>query len=340
MVRLKDIAVRAGVSVMTVSKVLRDTRDISNTTKTRVRQLAADMGYMPDTMAQGLRNRTTRLLGLVIPSATHPIYARVVMAIEEQAHALGYDLILAHSLNIAEREESVIRRLLSRRVDGVLISPVYRLEPPAPIYDELLRRGTPAVLLGHRAAFCEKFSNVAPDDLTASYTATRHLLDLGHRRIAFLNGPPAAPSSHERLEGYRRALREAEVEVDDRLVFNAGSTIEEGEQAALQMLNESAKATALQAANDLTALGAAKVFLKQGVKIPRELSIVGFGNFLIGEHFSVPLTTLAQPKWRLGMAAMEDMQKLLHGERPQPRRLNAELVVRQSTAPPPPAPRP
>jgi|ERR1051326_4415647 LacI family transcriptional regulator len=334
MIRLKDIAVRAGVSVMTVSKVLRDAPDISANTKARVRQLAVEMGYMPDSMAQGLRSRKTKLFGMVIPAATNPIYARVVMALEEQSHALGYDLLLAHSLNIAEREESVIRRLLSRRIDGLFISPVYRLEPTAPIYEELFRRGTPTVLLGHRAPFCEKFPNVETDDLAASYAAARHLLDLGHKRIAFLTGPPAAPSSQERLDGYRRALREAQVDVDDSLIFNAGNTIEEGEKAGLQMLNENPKATAIQAANDLAAIGAALVFINQGMKVPEELSIVGFGNFLISEHFRVPLTTVRQPKLRLGVAAMELMLQLLRGERPQPKRLSAELTIRQSTAPP------
>src|SRR5258706_16150868 len=103
---------------MPVSKVLGDARDFSPATKVRVRQLATEMGYTPDSMAQGLRNRTTKLFGLVIPAATNPIYARVVMAIEEQAHGLGYEIILAHSLNISEREELVIRRLLSHRSDG------------------------------------------------------------------------------------------------------------------------------------------------------------------------------------------------------------------------------
>jgi LacI family transcriptional regulator len=256
------------------------------------------------------------------------------MAIEEQAHGLGYDVILAHSLNIAEREEAVIRRLLSRRVDGLFISPVYRLESTAPIYAELMRRGTPTVLLGHRAPFCDKFANVETDDASASYAAARHLLDLGHKRIAFLTGPPAAPSSRERLEGYRRALREAQIELDDSLIFNAGSTIEEGEKAALQMFNENPKATAIQAANDLTAIGAAIVFLNQGVKIPENLSIVGFGNFLISEHFRVPLTTVRQPKLRLGVAAMESMLKLLRGEYPETKRLSAEIVIRKSTSPP------
>jgi len=334
MVRLKDIAARAGVSVMTVSKVLRDAPDISSATKTRVRQLAEELGYMPDSMAQGLRSRTTRLFGLVIPAATNPIYARVMMAIEEQSHALGYDLILAHSLNMIEREESVVRRLLSRRVDGLFISPVYRLEPTAPIYDELLRRGTPTVLLGHRAPFCAKFVNIETDDLAGSYAATRHLLGLGHKRIAFFVGPAAAPSAQERLEGYRRALREAQIEPDDSLVFNAGATIEEGEKAALQMLHENPRATAIQANNDLVAIGAANVLFQQGLRIPEDLSVAGFGNFLLGEHFRVPLTTVRQPKLSLGIAAMEAMRRLLRGERPEPKRLGAELLTRQSTAAP------
>jgi len=335
MIRLKDIAQRAGVSIMTVSKVLRDAPDISPATKARVRQLAEQMGYMPDSVAQGLRNRTTKLFGLVISATTNPIWARVVMAIEEKAYELGYDVILAHSLNKPEREEQVIRRLLSRRVDGLFINPVYRLDPTAAIYDELLRRETPTVLLGHRAPFCERFVNVETDDIAASYAATKHLLDLGHKRIAFFSGAPAAPSSHERLDGYRRALREASIEPEDSLIFNAGSTTDEGEAAALQMLSEAPKATAVQTANDLVAIGAATVFLNQGIRIPQDLSIVGFGNVLVSEYFRVPLTTIRQPKLRLGIAAIESMARLLRGERPENKRLRAEIVIRQSSGPPP-----
>ena len=337
MIRLKDIAERAGVSVMTVSKVLRDAPDISVATKARVRLLAEEMGYMPDTVAQGLRNRTTKLLGLVISAATNPIFARVVMGIEDQAHELGYDVITAHTLNIPEREEQVIRRLLSRRVDGLFLSPVYRLDPTVPIYEEVAKCGVPTVLLGHKAPFCQQFTNVETDDLAASYAATQHLLSLGHKRLAFFAGPPASPSYQERLEGYRRALREAQIEPDDSLVFNAGSTIEEGEKAALQMLNEGAKATAIQAVNDLVAIGAASVLLQQGLKIPQDISLVGFGNVLISEHFRVPLTTIRQPKLRMGLAAMDSMLRLLKGERPETKRLSAEIVIRQSTAPPPAA---
>lgn len=333
MIRLKDIAAQAGVSVMTVSKVMRDAPDISAATKVRIRALAEKMGYTPDSVAQGLRNKTTRLFGLVISAVTNPVFARIIMALEEQAHELGYELVFVQSLNNPEREQAVIRRLLSRRVDGMFISPVYRLDPVVPIYQELLKRGTPVVLIGHRAPFCEKFVSVETDDISASASATRHLLELGHRRIAFLAGPPATPSSQQRIEGYRRALREAGIEWDDKLVFNAGATIEEGEKAALQFLNEAPGATAIQTANDLVAIGAASIFLGQGMRIPQDISLVGFGNILVSEHFRVPLTTIRQPKHRLGTAAMESMLKLLKGVRPESKRLHAELIIRQSSGP-------
>ena len=293
------------------------------------------MGYTPDSVAQGLRNRNTRLLGLVISAVTNPIFARVMMAIEEQAHELGYAILFAQSLNVVEREDQAVRHLLSRRVEGLFITPVYRMEPTAPIYEELRRRGTPTVLLGPRAPFCQDFVNVETDDSTASYIATQHLLELGHRRIAYLAGPAVVPSAQERIEGYRRALREASIEVDDRLIFNAGSTIEEGEKAALQLLNETPGATAVQAVNDMVAIGAANVFLNQGLQIPRDLSMVGFGNILVAEHFRVPLTTIRQPKLRLGSAAMESMVRLMRGETPASKRLPAEIVIRASTGRPP-----
>ncbi len=337
MIRLKDIAQRAGVSVMTVSKVLRNAPDISVATKARVKLISQQMGYVPDSTAQSLRTRTTRLLGVVIPTITNPIFARVLLAIEEQAHEMGYEIILAHTLNLEDREQACIQRLLSRRVDGLFISPVYRLKPEAPIYHSLFTRRIPVVILGHNAPFCRQFANVETDDLQGSYAATQHLIKLGHKSIAFFTGPQASPWAQERFEGYKRALREADMSVEDRLVFQAGNTIEDGAKAALQFVNESTHATAIQAVNDPVAVGCANTFLNQGIKIPQHLSVAGFGNFLASEFFRVPLTTVRQPKYRLGVAAMDTMVKLLAGGRPPNKRLSAEIVIRQSTGAPAPA---
>ena len=336
MIRLKDIARQANVSVMTVSKVLRDAPDISAGTKARVRVIAKQLGYVPDSNAQSLRTRTTRLLGVIISSVSDPIVSRVLLALEERAHELGYEIILAQTLNREEREEACIQRLLARRVDGLFLSPVYRLRPDAPIYQILQSRGVPVVLLGHHAPFCRQFANVETDDIVASQSVTRHLIELGHRNIAFFAGPQAAPWSQERFEGYRRGLREAGLTLQDQLIFEAGSSIEDGAKAALQFANESTPATAIQAANDLIAIGCADTFLNQGISIPGQISVAGFGNVLTSEFFRVPLTTIRQPKYRLGLAAVDSMVKLLHGQRPEPKRLAGELIVRQSTGAPPP----
>jgi len=338
MVRLKDIALQAGVSLMTVSKALRDAPDVSAATKARIKHLASQLGYVPDTSAAGLRTRTTRLFGVAVSSLTNPIFSRVVLALEQQASAMGYDLILAHTLNQPELEEVCLKRFLARRVDGIFISPVYRMGSEAPVYREILARKIPTVVLGHTAPFCNFFMNVESDDLLGSYAVTRHLISLGHKRIAFLAGPAATPWTQERFEGYRRALRESGLDVDDKLVFQAGRTIEDGGKAALQMINEAPDATAVQAVNDMIAVGCADTLLQQGLRIPDDISVAGFGNTLVSEFFRVPLTTVRQPKFRLGVAAAEAMQLLLRGQKPESKRLTADLAKRASTGIAPAAP--
>lgn len=334
MVRLKEIAAAAGVSMMTVSKALRDKSDLSQATKAKIRKIAADMGYVPDIGAQGFRTGTTRLFGVVISTATNPLYARVLYALEQQAHELGYDLVLAHSLNRPDREDAVIRRLMARRIDGLFVSPVYRMGAEAPIYQEIARRKLPTILLGQAAPFCKGFPSVSSDDAAASAAATQHLIELGHRRIAFFAGPMNTPWATERLDGFRRAHREAGLPVRDQLIFGAGATVEEGAAAALQFIQERPDATALQCVNDLVAIGAANTLLNQGVRIPADLSVVGFGNVMASEYFRVPLTTVRQPKFRLGTLAMELMLAQLRGEAPSSRRLAAELAIRSSTGAP------
>lgn len=334
MVRLKDIAQLTGVSVMTVSKALRDEPDVSAATKAKIKSLAAQMGYVPNSSAQNLRSKTTKLFGLLIPATTNPIYARMVYAIEERAYDLGYDMLIAQTMNMPEREDACLRRLLSRRVDGLFITPVYRFEAEARIYNEIVARKIPTVLLGSPAPFCKNFISIEIEELVASYNVTKHLLGFGHKKIAYLTGPPAAPWAHERFEGYRRACREAGLEVDDKLVFAAGSTLEDGSKAALQMLNEGCHPTAIQAVSDLVAIGCAETLLQQGIKIPEDISLAGYGNILAAEFYRVPLTTVSQPKYRLGIAAVETMMSLIRGEQVSSRRLPAELVPRQSTAAP------
>ncbi|MCS7090978.1 MAG: LacI family transcriptional regulator [Limisphaera sp.] len=334
MVRLKDIAERAGVSVMTVSKALRNQPDVAEATRQRIHALAREMGYVPDSIARGLRTRTTRLFGVVVPAVTHPIYARVLLALEERAYEMGYDLLCAHTLNLVEREERAIRRMLSRRVEGLFLSPVHRMAGETRIYDELAVSGTPVVILGQPPLSSLPFPSVAGEDIEGAYEGTRHLLELGHRRIAFLAGPVTAPWAQERLEGYRRALQEAGLSFEDRWVFAGGSTIEDGIRVAAQLLEEAPEVTAVLASNDLTAIGCGHYLLNSGVRIPEDLSLVGFGNTLAATYFRVPLTTLRQPKRRLGNAAMDLMTRMLQKEAVESMRLPVTLAVRASSGPP------
>ena len=298
---------------MTVSKALRDAPDIATKTKLRIGDLAKRMGYTPNLGARSLRNQKTRLLGLVIPATTDPIFARIVMAIDQRALEHGYELVLAHSWNQTEREETILRNLLSRRVDGIFLSPVYRNDPDVPAYQELQQSGIPTVIMGPLAEFCANFVNVQSLGNESAFGVTQHLIDLGHKRIAFFAGPRFSARAISRQEGYRRALRENGIDEDPGLVFNAGMTIAEGTNAAEHFLEEQAKATAVQTVNDLVAIGAANVFLERGLKIPGDLSVAGFGNILTSEHYRVPLTTVRQPKFRLGMAAFDTMLKVLAG---------------------------
>lgn len=333
-VRLKDIAARAKVSIMTVSKVMRDEPDISNSTKTRVRDIARQMGYVPNSAAASLRNSRSGLVGVVLPSSAHQFWARVLAGIEENAHAQGYDLLVGHSNHQAEREEAVIQRFFARRVDGFLIAPVYRLAAYAPIFQFLTRQTIPAVILGQRALFCAEFPSVETEDIQAGFAATRHLIELGHRRIAFFTGPVVSPQSQERYEGYRRALREAGILVEDKLLYSAGVSVEDGESAALQFLHESCDATAVLAVNDFVAVGVMSTFEKQGVRVPGQISVVGFGNLFLGDKLPVPLTTIHQPKMSLGASAIEMLLKRIEGGNVVQKRLPCELIIRSSTAAP------
>ena len=318
---------------MTVSKALRDAPDIAAKTKLRIGDLAKRMGYTPNLGARSLRSQETKLLGLVIPATTDPIFARIVMAIEQRALEHGYELILHHSWNQPKREETILQNLISRRVDGIFLSPVYRVEPEVDAYRELRQRSIPTVIMGPLAEFCAAFVTVQTLGNESAFGMTQHLLDLGHKRIAFFAGPRFSSRAVSRQEGYRRALRENGIEEDPALVFNAGSTIAEVAKATEHFLEEKTKATAVQTVNDLVAIGAANVFLDSGVKIPDELSIAGFGNILTSEHYRVPLTTIRQPKFRMGMAAFDAMLKLINGERPKQERIVGEVLVRQSTGP-------
>ena len=334
MATLKDIATSLNLSVMAVSKALRDAPDISVTTKARVQAEARKRNYIPNRAAQNLRLRRSGLIGIVVPQINHTYYSHLVWGAQLQADALGLQVLLGHSLDRADNEMQQIQKLISRQVEALLLVPAVRWQHRLATLELVRASGIPLVLLDAYPAGAENFPNVSwvvSDDQRGGQLATEHLLELGHREILFLAGPNGSSSSAGRFIGYQRALAAANVPYSDTRVYLADKDIGSGKKAMAQALSEKAPFTAVVAFNDSVAIGAVETLTQQGFRIPDDVSIVGFGDGILAENFRVPLTTLRVPQTTMGETAVRlamDMQK---GEKVEPRKLPVEITVRGST---------
>ncbi len=335
MATLKEMAVSLNLSIMAVSKALRDAPDISAATKARVQAEARRVNYVPNRAAQNLRSQRSGLLGVVVPQINHTYYSHLVWGIERQAEALGLQIIVGHSLDRVENEMREVQKLISRQVEAILLVPVVRWQHRLATLELIRASGMPTVLLDAYPAGAEKFPNVSwviCDDQRGGFLATEHLLDLGHREILFLAGPNGSSSSAGRFSGYQRALVAAGVEYTDKRVYLADKDIESGRHAMAQALSEKAPFTAVVAHNDSVAIGAVETLRQQGYRIPSEISVVGFGDGVLASFFRVPLTTVRVPKQEMGENAVRLAMDLRGGATVQPRQLPVEIIVRESTA--------
>jgi DNA-binding LacI/PurR family transcriptional regulator len=336
MATLKEIARNLNLSAMAVSKALRDAPDISAATKARVKAEAQRLDYVPNQAARNLRACRSHLLGVVVPQINHPYFSNIVWGIERQAEASGYQILLGHSLDAASHEVAEVRKLLARQVDALLLVPAVRWQDRLATLELASSRDVPVVLLDRFPAGANQFPRVTwivNNDRLGAEKATQHLLELGHREILFFAGPHGSSSSAARLEGYRRAMADSPAGQEDRRVFLAGHGIEGGEKAMSQVLDEGAPCTALVAFNDSVAFGAIDLLLRQGQRIPHDISVVGFGDSLLARHFRVPLTTMHCAVADMGSAAVQAALELIAHCPVQPRELNTELIIRESTGP-------
>jgi DNA-binding LacI/PurR family transcriptional regulator len=334
---LKEMAAALDLSVMAVSKALRDAPDISAGTKARVQAEARRRHYVPNRAAQNLRLRRSGLVGVVVPQINHTYYSNLVWGIERQAEASGLQLLLGHSLDLAESEMREVQKLVSRQVEALLLIPAIRWQNRLATLELIRSSRIPAVLLDAYPAGAENFPSVSwvvCDDQRGGQIATEHLLELGHRNILFLAGPNGSSSSAGRFSGYQRALQLAGHAYSDTRVYLAGRDIEAGRKAMTQALSEKAVFTAIVAHNDSVAIGAMEVLLRQGFRVPHDVSIVGFGDGLLAANFRVPLTTVRVPQIEMGETALRLALSLGRGETVTPRQLPVELIVRESAAKP------
>lgn len=327
-VTLAHVAEEAGVSVMTVSRVVNDRPGVGASTRARVRRAIAALGYRPNIVARGLKAHRSRTIGLIVPDVTNPYFPSIVRGAEDVAIAHGYTLLLTNVIEDVEREVAALEAFEDRRVDGVIAcSP--RLS--AARLDALLARHHAAVIVNRRSN-PDVAGSVRLDHEHGMRQLIRHLLATGCRRLGVLAGPSDSHAGRERLLGIERETREHGVEVSPELVIPGPPTIEGGQNATLAVLERFPAVDALVCFNDLVAAGALLTLRDRGIAVPERVSVVGYDDIDFARMFSPPLTTMHAATYDLGRHAMtmllERMEGRGHGVDIV---LQPELVVRSST---------
>ncbi len=331
---IRDVAARAGVSHQTVSRVINHNPNVAHLTRERVLAAIRELGYVPSPMARGLISNRSHSLGVVADDISDGFFARAVAGAEIEARRRGYYLMIA-SVEPDDDELGYLRLMLERRVEGLILA-----RPSVPLAPADLRAardaGVPLVAVG--SSGLTGFPIVDVDNRQGGYDATRHLLERGHSRIATIVGPREWPSAAARLEGYRHALREAGVVEEPALVENASDWgLESGRAGAARLLERGSGFTAVFAHSDLIALGAIRQLRESGLRVPDDVSIVGYDDLPVADYVDPALTTVHQPMHEVGaVAARLLLDQITGGVAPAPgsRLLPAVLVVRQSVASP------
>ena len=326
---IKDIARLAHVSHSTVSRALQNSPLVNPRTAENIRKIAAQAGYHASAVARGLVTRRSRTIGLVVTTAADPFTSEVFSGIEQEAHDRGYCVFLAESKADPESEKNVVQTFAERRVDGIIItsSRVGALYPP--LLSEMM---VPIVLVNnqHPGSFVH---SVMIRNQEGGRAAASHLIELGHRRIAYLGDQTGYQSEAERCAGYREALEAAGIEFIPELVVQGDGKPEGGVYTMDQVLALPHPPTAVCCYNDMTALGAMRSICLHGLRVPEDISVVGFDDLFFASYTQPPLTTIRQPMQRMGQLAMESLFKLMSGDTSEIRiKVDAELIVRESTA--------
>jgi LacI family transcriptional regulator len=333
---IHDVSRLAGVSVATASKVLNEKGSVSPKLTQRVLSAVEALDYHPDQVARSLKTRETRTIGIVIPDVTNPFYTDVIRGVESEARVHGYSLIFCDSNEDPSLEQTNLKMLFSRRVDGVLLAPT----GANTAQDRLTRRRFPLVFFDRVPPSFSGFA-VVTDNLGAAHDATRHLISLGHERIAIITGQLDLSNGLGRLEGFRNALQEASLPLRDEYLQRGDFQLESGHSCGLKLLQLAVPPTAIFCCNNQMTLGLMRALGELGVACPGRVSVLGFDDFDWAANFSPRLTTVAQPTLEMGKQAVRmlisNIKSLKEGDSSGKEHvvvLKAELRVRDSTAAP------
>ena len=332
--RLKDIANDLGVSVVTVSKVLRDHPDIGEETRNRVLKRVRELNYQPNFAARSLVTGRTWTLGLVVPDLLHPFFAEIAKAISGEARKQGYSLLISSSDEDSELEIQEIRQLLARRVDVILVASAQSSLDGFRMIEE---EKTPYVLIDRRFAGLDA-NFVGVDDEAVGMLATSHLLEQRCSRIAHICGPNIS-TAVGRLEGYKRALNSHNLPALPEYIVSLGASGDHrgekgGYEAAKQLLAMEDRPDGIFCFNDSSALGAMRAILEAGLHIPEEVAVVGCGNFSYSDFLRIPLSSVDQGSENIGKYAADLALRIARRKtptRPKPELIIPRLVVRASS---------
>jgi LacI family transcriptional regulator len=331
---IRDVAQRAGVSTMTVSRVLNSTGYVSQPTRQRVETAIATLGYVPNTLARSLRSKRTKTLALVLTDITNPFFTTLARGVEDVASDHGFTVIFCNTDESIDAQEEYLTVLVQKQVDGVLLVPAS--DAPAPIH--FLQQQGIAVVVVDRQVPGLAVDLVRGESTQAAYELTTQLLKLGHQQIAMLAGPVDVSTARDRVDGYRRAYAAAGQRVPESLIFQDAYTVAGGERMARLALAVTPRPTALFAANNFIAIGAYHVLREHGLSVPTDLSLVAFDDLPHSLAWEPFLTVATQPADLIGRKATELLLARLCAEAPAPPQeivLPTRVIIRRSCAPPP-----
>jgi len=327
----KEVAERANVSVAVVSYVVNaGPRPVAPETRLKVERAIEELGYYPNELARSLSRKQTAMIGLIIPSLVNPVYAEIADSLTRYCAAEGFRVILGSSGRHHQTEVEFAKSLRAKRVEGVIIIPS---ESPEEILQPLQQAHIPTVVLEHELpdTHC-----IAIDDLQGGQLATQHLLLLGHRRIGMIRRKPSSALSHLRYVAFRDMLQAANIPINPDLVIESEAGQESGYTSMQRLLALSRPPTAVFAHNDVLAMGAISALCHAGLKVPQDISVVGYDDIINSAYLNPPLTTVRFPIAEMGRAAGKmilDLIKNGNSFSPRTTTLPVKLIIRASTAP-------
>ncbi len=330
-VSIKDIARAAGVSHSTVSRALADSPLVKEQTRERIKQLAQEMGYTPHALARSLVTRRTQTVGVVVTTIADPFVSEIVRGLEETGQNHGYTIILCNSNAEPRRELAAVKALREKRVDGIIVTASRIGDLYLPLLEDF---GVPIVLINNQQTGQYVYS-IGTDDVRGGQIATEYLLSLGHTRIAYIASPNNVNSSQARMNGYRAALESRGIAFDPALVAEGDGRPAAAMHAVEHLFARGVRPTAIFCYNDMTAIGAMRALKQMGLRVPEDISIVGYDDIPIVEYLNPPLTTIRQRKYDMGCMAMDMLLRLLNGATDvQDITIEPTLVIRESASEP------